>query len=689
MKDRMSLKTNVHLALMILISVASTGLVIESISEGWEFWVPPLLIVGLIASWGMHLFQYSTVDFRENFYFVFAALATLFHGVHGTSFFDLVVVSSLVLVSFSMINKNAYLNCILLEFFSLIILNLFMAIRGKTIEFNSLVISRLILHIVVELCVYYVCIQVIRQRENYAAIIEENEDERKIAEKDTDDFLVNISHELRTPVNVINGLTTLILQKEDRDDIASVRDAGLRLARQIEDIQDYTDIQRQEIPLEEEKYMITSLINDILVGISGYINQDKLEFIIDLNPNVPTMMKGDVKKLHKIIRHLLDNALQFTRLGGVYLKIDATRREYGVNLNIAVSDTGIGMTRKEVDSASRGLYQANKTRNRSTGGIGIGLNIVYGFVRRMGGFVQIQSEKGRGTTVSVSVPQEVINPEQCLYIDQKIVRNIVFYVRGEKFKVPQLREFYAAMALNFAAAHKQNLYSVNGIKELKKLLEKKNITHIFTGSEEYSEIPFFFDRLVDEGIVVAVSANPGFKANLGSRVIVMQKPLYGYPIAKILNGEISSGVVGTDLLVEKPEFNGLRALVVDDEPMNLVVATGIMKNYKIVTETAGSGKESLQKITENNYDVVFMDHMMPEMDGVEAMKAIKQIARDSGTDIKVIALTANAVAGAREMFIREGFDGFISKPIIINDFEKVMMKVLPNFISNDKRGGKA
>ena len=121
--------------------------------------------------------------------------------------------------------------------------------------------------------------------------------------------------------------------------------------------------------------------------------------------------------------------------------------------------------------------------------------------------------------------------------------------------------------------------------------------------------------------------------------------------------------------------------------MNLVVATGIMKNYKMITDTAGSGKESIQKISENHYDVVFMDHMMPEMDGVEAMKAIKQIAGDSGKDIKVIALTANAVAGAREMFIREGFDGFVSKPINIGDFEKVMMKVLPNFISNDKRGG--
>jgi signal transduction histidine kinase len=150
-----------------------------------------------------------------------------------------------------MLDKPVYLNSIMLEFFALIILNLIMAIRGNSIEFSSLVISRIILHAVAELCIYYVCIRVMKQREGYAEVIGENEEERKTAEKDTDDFLVNISHELRTPINVVNGLTTLILQKEDREDIASVREAGLRLAQQIEDIQDYTDIQRKEIPLEE------------------------------------------------------------------------------------------------------------------------------------------------------------------------------------------------------------------------------------------------------------------------------------------------------------------------------------------------------------------------------------------------------------------------------------------------------
>ena len=121
----------------------------------------------------------------------------------------------------------------------------------------------------------------------------------------------------------------------------------------------------------------------------------------------------------------------------------------------------------------------------------------------------------------------------------------------------------------------------------------------------------------------------------------------------------------------------MKALVVDDEPMNLVVATSLFREYEMILDTADSGKEAVRKFKDNDYDLIFMDHMMPEMDGVEAMKKIREAASDLGKTAIVVALTANAVSGAREMFIREGFDGFIAKPINIADFERVMLRVLP------------
>ena len=115
----------------------------------------------------------------------------------------------------------------------------------------------------------------------------------------------------------------------------------------------------------------------------------------------------------------------------------------------------------------------------------------------------------------------------------------------------------------------------------------------------------------------------------------------------------------------------------DDEPLNLIVAEGLFKEYNMIVDTAGSGPEAIQKFTDNEYDVVFMDHMMPKMDGVEAAKKIRDVAFGQQKTARIVALTANVVSGAREMFAREGFDGFIGKPIDINEFERTMRTVLP------------
>ena len=167
----------------------------------------------------------------------------------------------------------------------------------------------------------------------------------------------------------------------------------------------------------------------------------------------------------------------------------------------------------------------------------------------------------------------------------------------------------------------------------------------------------------------------------------MPKPLYAYPIIKVLNEGTEAGNLENISQSERPVFKNVRALVVDDEPMNLVVATGLFREYEMVIETAGSGREAISKFRNNDYDVVFMDHMMPEMDGVEAMKWIKAIAAEQNKKIIVIALTANAVSGAREMFMQEGFDGFIAKPINIADFERVMLLELSGTVRG--KGGQA
>ena len=506
-------------------------------------------------------------------------------------------------------------------------------------------------------------------------------------EADMEDFLTNISHELRTPVNVVNGMSEMLLKKAACDEVYSIKTAGIRLAYQIEDIQDYTECKRNKLLLEEDDYMSTSLINDVVTSFRLLENEKNLELVVDMDPNVPSKMFGDVKKIHKIFRHLLENAVKFTRKGGIYVRMYSENTDYGINLCIEMTDSGIGMDTRSIAAISEGMFQVNKKRTRSSGGIGLGLFIVYGFAHKMGGFVKIESEKRIGTTVRVTLPQKVIDKTPCLSVSKNFSGDVLFHVRSDKYKVPRVRDFYRFMASNLATGMHVPLYPAQTLKEIEHLIGRLDISVIFMGQEEYEENSAYFDNMSKSNVVVAVSATSGFKPNPDSRVLVMPKPLYAYPVIKVLNEGLNAGNLANPEQHVRPVFRNVRALVVDDEPMNLVVATGLFKEYEMIIDTADSGRDAIRKFRANEYDVVFMDHMMPEMDGVEAMKILKAIASDTNKTIKVIALTANAVSGAREMFIREGFDGFIAKPINIADFERVMLRELPASLTG--KGGEA
>ena len=143
----------------------------------------------------------------------------------------------------------------------------------------------------------------------------------------------------------------------------------------------------------------------------------------------------------------------------------------------------------------------------------------------------------------------------------------------------------------------------------------------------------------------------------------MPKPLYAYPVIRILNEGRDATGLENDLHAAKPDFAGVKALVVDDEPMNLVVASGLFREYNMEVDTAGSGPEAIRAFRERDYDVVFMDHMMPGMDGVEAMNRIKDVKDGPCADTPIVVLTANAVSGSKEQYLKDGFDGYLSKPI--------------------------
>ena len=198
------------------------------------------------------------------------------------------------------------------------------------------------------------------------------------------------------------------------------------------------------------------------------------------------------------------------------------------------------------------------------------------------------------------------------------------------------------------------------------------MTHLFVGEEEYCSDIALMEELAKEMIVVVV-ANGDFTLPAKSNARIMEKPFYCFPVTAILNTDINTRVKEGGKL----RLNGVRALVVDDEPMNLVVGKSIFKRYGMVVSTATSGPESIDICREKQFDIIFMDHMMGGMDGVEAMKKIRGDVLGLDNNVPIVALTANAMSSAKQMFLSEGFDGFVSKPIEIEELERVLKQVLP------------
>ncbi|MBQ2183894.1 MAG: response regulator, partial [Lachnospiraceae bacterium] len=481
--------------------------------------------------------------------------------------------------------------------------------------------------------------------------------------------------ELRTPVNAIVGLSGICIDKEEKEDIRhdmiSVRNAGRKVAEQIGDILDYSEIDRKNLVINSEDYMLSSILHDLVQEVREYKSKD-VELVIDVDPSIPSVMNSDATKIKKILRALISNGLKYTHEGGVYVRISCEEQDYGVNLSIEVTDTGIGMSEEELERVYERFYQVDSGRARLGGGLGLGLSIASGFVSLLGGFMIIKSKPDVGTSVHVSLPQTVVDPTGCMSVANPDKLCLGAYLHFEKFPNPVVREYYNSMVLNIVNGLGIQMHRVDNTDNLKRLKESLNMTHLFVGEEEYCTDIEYMEELAKEMIVVVV-ANGDFVLPAKSNARIMEKPFYCFPVVSVLNSDINTKDKGAGKL----RLNGVRALVVDDEPMNLVVAKSIFKRYGMVVATAASGQESIDICREKHFDIIFMDHMMGGMDGVEAMKRIRSDVSGLANNVPIVALTANAMSSAKQMFLNEGFDGFVSKPIEIEELERVLKQVLP------------
>jgi len=666
-----------HLLILLCYTIFSIVLIGESILLKWETAAVFLLFVGIIASWCNHILGKIPDSISLWLYFILTMLTFFFYGIHETSMYDLAPVMIVVIIMFSS-TENRHIITFCVVTYYLIMFYDFLFVLGGALEMTPLVITRTLLHLFLVYMAGYLVKNIMYRRSLERQLTDDKMVMLDETRRRTEDLLTNVSHELRTPINAVTGITIVMQKNEENEDkkknIAAIQNAGNRLFCQIEDILDYTEIDTGRIVVNEENYMISSIINDIITGERMWKEDNEPELIFDIDAGIPATLFGDGRKIKKILKHLVDNAVKFTKKGGIYVRISAIQKSYGINLCIKVSDTGIGISNNDIEKIAEQFYQLSGGKNRRAGGLGLGLSIVYGMVSALNGFIQIESSEGNGTTVSVSIPQKIVDEAPGMVVENREDLCLACFLRPEKYEVPQVREYYNRMISNLV--HELNLivHRVYDENELKKLVSLYQLTHLIIGKEEYEECQDYLENL-DGDVEVIVVAESSFSPQKNSRIRQLRKPLDSFAVVNILN----SKTTGAEELLRTKRMicPGIRVLVVDDEPMNLMVAEGIFKEYQMIVTKAASGKEAISLCEREDYDLIFLDHMMPEMDGVETLKLIRKINRDSDKAFTVIAFTANAVSGAREMFFQEGFDEFVSKPIEDLELERVLRKVLP------------
>ncbi|MBE5870389.1 MAG: response regulator [Lachnospiraceae bacterium] len=501
--------------------------------------------------------------------------------------------------------------------------------------------------------------------------MEQANEELERAGRMKSDFLANMSHEIRTPMNAVIGMAELAIREKDspqlEDYLLQIQSSGKNLLNIINDILDYSKIESGKMEILEEEYEPNAELSDIAGVLNTRIGTKPLLFFVTVETKLPRRLCGDAMRIRQVLINLANNAIKFTKAGLVGIQIRYEDLADGrVNMVCHVKDTGIGIRKEDIGKLFVSFQQVDSRRNRSVEGTGLGLAISQRLVEAMGGRIGVTSEYGKGSDFWFEIPQKVVDATNDMEVEDAAGKYV--YLFGEKNEGTAL--FLEEM---------RHLGAEGGV-----IASAEDYTE--SGKKEFLFIDemFYDDRVkaflgANAQVTGLIWAGADFDPGTGlSNVHILRKPVTTMSAARALNERYQESRRIDEEKIFQPDFVAPEAkiLVVDDNPINLTIAEGLLATLQIRPDMADGGQSAIERVKAEAYDIVFMDHMMPDIDGVDATKLIRSEG-DAIHQPVIIALSANVMEEARKLFKEAGMNDFVGKPIDIRELSEKIRLWLP------------